>query len=303
MPVWGGLLEKQIALPLIQQKIELRLLLDRIGYWMGALFLVPAASVTGFFPLNLILDPVAFHVGSVDVAAVRGILPIPILIGILIVYFTRNYLLAALLVPGALLMITAPDRMGSTEHGRPSVAMYPDTYPGPAVEQRLQTLEKAIASAGWLYETLPPRVQGPQKATSLHQEAMTSIAAWKASIPEQEVRNRLQPRANALADRLKILTVQCQVLCSARAKREIAENTAEQARLKFLLSQPATTVEQRYSRAVSATAAAAIELEAVERRVLEKQNLVQSLPYLLAASIVFLLVVYFIGFRNSDLSP
>src|SRR4051794_11287460 len=80
---------------------------------VAALLLVPAAVILSLYPLNWILGTVGFYTAYLPVWPLRLLLIVPIVVGLVLAWRWKDWLLAAMLIPGIALVLLGPDRIGS----------------------------------------------------------------------------------------------------------------------------------------------------------------------------------------------
>ncbi|TIU43010.1 MAG: hypothetical protein E5W31_04655, partial [Mesorhizobium sp.] len=85
----------------------------RWGYWCVAIMIAPAAGIVALYPTSWILGSVAFNSNAVEIGWLRMFMIVPLLAGALIAQSNRSWILAVMLTPGLLLMLTVPDRIGA----------------------------------------------------------------------------------------------------------------------------------------------------------------------------------------------
>src|SRR5215213_6017302 len=118
---------------------------------IAALLLVPAAVILAVYPLNWILGTVGFYTASIPSGRLRFLLIAPILLGLVLIWRRKDWLLAAMLVPGIALVLFGPDRIGSHQPTRGDVkAFYPERYVAADVAKRIDDIGRSIGDAGWL---------------------------------------------------------------------------------------------------------------------------------------------------------
>ena len=280
-----------------------------IGPIIAALFLVPAAVILALYPMNWILGTVDFYTASIPIGPLRAVLIVPIILGFALAQWKRDWLLAAMLVPGIALMLFAPDRIGSHPSIRgTSEAFYPERYVAADVAARIKSVERSIEDAGWAFETLPPQTPSMDKVKSLQTAADQSTSAWKGGVTanqrklalQQQIAQATGRRAQAAASPTGGAGIKFALRYVVERQRIIAAIDSEITQLTSQLNQlsAGAKADDLYSAAVSATAALKVELEGVERLVAEKVSFTKALPYIIAASLSFALFIFAVGFRS-----
>jgi hypothetical protein len=270
-----------------------------IGRTIAALLLVPAAVILALYPLNLILGTVTFDTASIPLAPFRLLLIAPILLGLVLARRRKDWLLAAMLVPGIVLMLFCPDRIGSHQLNRgDSKAFYPEHYAGDQIATRIKDVERLIGDEDWFSRAVPPRLASIESIGSFHVSAHLSVLDWR----DGELR---KPKLQLELDRAKTnraATAGPDMLIISRGtptedtRQKIAAIDAEITNLTAELNWLSSG--DLYLAAVLRTAALKVKLETLERLVAEKVSFVNALPYIVAASISFALFIFAVGFLN-----
>ena len=272
-----------------------------LGYWIGALFLVPAAAIVSLYPLNWFLGDVAFAVGTVDIAPIRPYLIVPILLGVAIARLEKSWVLGVLVVPGVLLMLSAPDRLGAY---RPDLSntedYYPETYSAARVIDRIEALKRSIEKAGEPYRLLPPELPGTLKVAAMNAAAGQAVGLWKAVSADEPARLKLKAEIDALVVAKARLPNNMFKQVQAKAiDGQIKQKTDQLAKLK---AAPAGSAGAQYVQAAAATSAVVVELNLMERWTAEKIAFIDAIPYLLSASLAFAVILCVVGFRTSTMA-
>lgn len=306
-----------IALPTFSSRarnVLLALVTDvRWGYWCVAIMIAPSAAVATLYPVSWMLGSVPFNTNFVDVGWLKILMIFPLLTGAFISQANKNWLLALMLMPGLLLMLTAPDHLGAIRRtDLTPIQYYPEVYDAAVVSSEIDKLDQSVNEGGWLFSVFPPQVRSTENLRTLNATAAEAKGFWRDALDVAASAAGVQGRI----DQLKAQNNQLQKLagcnfratwvyvnCGIQARQTMSANTAQiQALGQQLASmQNAPTPESRYAIAVAAASSAKVEFQMVERQIREKRAFVAAFPYLLASSVAFILLIYLAGFRSSTL--
>lgn len=167
-----------------------------VGFTIAALLLVPAAVIVSLYPLNLILGAINFYTASATLGDIKLVVAIAVLLGFVVALRLsfvdavrkKSILLACLLVPGILLVISGPDRIGSfTPAQGDSKAFYPENFATAEITARIKSLHNSFGSAGWPLASI-------EKTVSLQKNTEEAIANWKARLKRDALRAALEEK-------------------------------------------------------------------------------------------------------------
>lgn len=284
-------------------------LFDRswIGPCIAALFLAPAAVIVGLYPMSWLLGPVNFNVLSLVIEPYRIYLIVPLVIAVVYATQIRGWTIGLMVLSGVLLAVSAPSTIGAINNSdRDTASFYPEVFSSGDVIVRLDQLD-AIASNSWFFRNIPPYITDTQAARGVAVTAQQAVDAFKdAQRIEGAKAEMVQNIANLQAQK-DALSKQCQrhmrrhfVECGRIVTQQIPaiDNQLGVLTTEYNALSSATTPEQQYAVAVSATTSAKVELNVMERAILEKQAFVQTIPYLVAASFAFIALMITYGFRH-----
>lgn len=273
----------------------------RIGQIIAALMLVPAAVVLSLYPINGVLGVVSFYTASLPLGSFRLLLITPVLWGLYIALTRarRDWQLVAMLLPGIILVLLGPEHIGAYQPRADASAYRPDTYAPAEIATRISNIEHSANAPIWKY-FLPSSISSLDRARALQDTAEKSVAAWKerGTIDNQksEIQQRIAQataRRNALGPRLGGFAGALWDQQAAPINGEIATLNAQLNKLNAV--GPAGDI---YPAAVSALASLKVELDARERLIDEQLSFIKSVPYVVAASVSFLVFMYSAGFMN-----
>ncbi|TJW64627.1 MAG: hypothetical protein E5V97_06420 [Mesorhizobium sp.] len=290
----------------------LKMALDvRWGYWCVAIMIAPAAGIVALYPTSWILGSVAFNSNAVEIGWLRMFMIVPLLAGAFIAQSNRSWILAVMLTPGLLLMLTVPDRIGAFRASQlAEFQYYPDVYDAEKVLADVGRLDQIVADGGWLFSVFPPQIPSTDKLKSLNVTAGDAKKFWQDAVAAADAAAALQTRIGQIQAENQTLQAppQCGRGRFASRRCRVAQQTisANNAQIKSLTQQlanmqSAPTPESKYSIAVAAASDAKVEFQMLERQMLEKQAFVGAFPYILTSSLAFILLVYAAGFRSSTL--
>lgn len=287
------------------------------GPIIAALLLAPAAVILALYPLNGILGTVGFYTASIPLHPWKFFLIVPILLGFVLVWRGKDWLLAAMLVPGIVLVLFGPDRIGSHHPVQgDSKAFYPDRYDAADVTKRIDNVAHSIRDAGRWLALSPLDPSALENIRWLQAAADKSVAAWKdrttvnaqkAALEKQltEANARKAALGGRPGPRINLVPSPFNIrrhldfgdrdrwdAATARVNGEINALTGQINKLS------AGAGGDLYPAAVSATAKLKVELDLLERLVAEDVSFAKALPYVVAASLSFMLFMFVVGFMN-----
>lgn len=233
------------------------------------------------------------------------------------------WLILALLASGLLLLPV--DRMGMGTPGTtaaPSEATtwggYPGDYDSGDARKRLKKIERPetvddrLGFMRRLYDLIYPRPLPTDRAKSLIGLADLAVDRFKKP-NDGEVLKRIEARsvlvghdmhengrmaALCLSPRWTEMSYWTETGpdCARTVKQRFNESNSE---FTFLTELKATGAPaKKFELASTATAAVKVELDTLERQMEERISFVGSVPYLVAASVAFMLAMYVVGFRS-----
>ncbi|TIU36590.1 MAG: hypothetical protein E5W28_08440, partial [Mesorhizobium sp.] len=162
----------------------LKMALDvRWGYWCVAIMIAPAAGIVALYPTSWILGSVAFNSNAVEIGWLRMFMIVPLLAGAFIAQSNRSWILAVMLTPGLLLMLTVPDRIGAFRASQlAEFQYYPDVYDAEKVLADVGRLDQIVADGGWLFSVFPPQIPSTDKLKSLNVTAGDAKKFWQDAV-------------------------------------------------------------------------------------------------------------------------
>jgi len=291
---------------------------------IGILFLVPAMVAVNLYPTSWVLDIIQFQIGSMKIAEFRWLIVI-FIAATAALFFVRPHELStsletrarqerlpniwvmlALLSSGLLLLPV--DRMGIGVPEPTKWEGYPSDYSSTDARARLKKIEhpdtvnERLGFLRQLYDWMySPPLQTKRAQTSI---ALADFAIEHLKTPSTTNSQRIANRHASVGYEIKEYwqfpskctpteTVQ---ECTKTIRLRLAELIQEG---KFLgdLS-VASTPPKKFELAAAAAAAVKVELETLERQIEERIAFVRSVPYVIAASIAFILTMYVVGFRS-----
>lgn len=283
----------------------------RWGYWCVAVTIAPAAAIVALYPTSWILGSVAFNANAVEIGWLRMFMIVPLLAGAFVAQANRSWILAVMLTPGLLLMLSVPDHIGAFRTSQlTEFQYYPDVYDAEKVKADIGRLDQAVADGGWLLSVVPPQIPSTDKLTNRNVTAADAKRFWQEAVALVDAAAAVQTQIGQIQAQNQALKPQLCARrgvgfgkCWAEVQRKISANNAQLKALSQQLAsmQAAPSPENMYSIAVAAGSGAKVEFQMLERQILEKQAFVGAFPYILASSLAFILLVYVAGFRSSTL--
>lgn len=279
---------------------------SQLVFWLPALFLIPAAVMCGIYPTSQFLGSARFFFNNVELREIRWFLLFPLIGGAALAAVSRQWVAAALLIPGALLILSPPERLGTdaTSFGV-SGALYPENFNAEKYRSRVAQLGQTVKAFGWISNRLqpyPPATDGVNQAV---EGAVQAVEVWRSitsayDASRAEIEGKISQKKEQVAKLGLAYNQACRAICQPPPEllavgEEIVHLTKN---LKRLTTEKHREIATAYAAATANTAIAKASLETHERWVSEKKALVESLPYNIVASVSFAWILWSIGFQS-----
>lgn len=275
-------------------------------YWCAAFMIAPAGVIVAFFPLNQILGVVGFQVTTVEINSLRALYLFPLIFVSIAAIQKRNWVYALFLLPGLIFISITPDEIGKIEKSRSDdLFNYQKVFNGPELEGRISQLIESFNEGNWI-SSISPEYRASTiarlEAISANLQVMKAlnnygskeaIASLRASIEKEKSSVRFE-----VIDRCKELKLNDKV-CSIY---QYYEGRLMESIISDLSNFMAASDEAHKRKLImSSEVKIELELDLAEKLIYEQLAIAKSMPFTLAASIVFAILIYFAGFRSSTL--
>lgn len=296
--------------------------------WFGVLLLVPAIAVVGLYPAVWWLEVIPFQMVAMKVGEFRWLIVALITITAALFFLPgqgqaglgqtvekvrrrsnripNTWLILALLISGLLLLTVDRMGMGAPVPGHTNWEGYPTDYKSSDVAARLgrierpATVEERLGLLRHLYGLIYSTPLPTGRAAVLIE--LADLAVGRLKDPNNgEVHRRVVNRRLVVVSEMRdydhpalCIRAESATDCTLTIRRRLNELGPEYSLLKEL-SVPGV-LPMGFELAATATAAIKVELDILERQLEERIAFVNSVPYLVAASIAFIIAMYVVGF-------